>query len=269
MSLIEAIRADAAKLLQEGQVKMVLGYRARYDRRLPLLITKGDQVSALVYDEACWQNLPTYIRKSEVRSAMPVAIVCRPEGIRSLLVLASEAQITDDAVRVLAVVGGEYRGAMDLPAAAQLIKDLPPAPVAPEIARKLDELAALSANDRAAFWRDALAPCTRCYACRASCPVCYCQNCVVERNTPQIVSTTAAPHGNFAWNIVRAFHQAGRCTLCGACQTACPQNLPLMLLNAWIERQVREEFAFVSGSGLDAKPFIGSWSPNDDDKFIR
>ena len=118
MSLIEAIRADGAKLLQEGEVKMVLGYRSRYDRRLPLLITQADQVSALVYDEECWQNLPTYIRKGEVRSAMPVAIVCRPEGIRSLLVLASEAQIAPDAVRVLAVVGSEYRGAMDLAGAA-------------------------------------------------------------------------------------------------------------------------------------------------------
>jgi len=42
-----------------------------------------------------------------------------------------------------------------------------------------------------------------------------------------------------------------------------------MLLNAWIEQQVREEFGFQPGYDPEAAPFIGSWSPNDNDTFIR
>ena len=99
--------------------------------------------------------------------------------------------------------------------------------------------------------------------------MCYCTRCIVEKNVPQWISTAAAAHGNYAWNIVRAFHLAGRCTLCGACEAACPQGIPLMLLNALLAEEVAEEFGLRPGYDPEAKPVIGSWSPDDDNDFVR
>ena len=47
------------------------------------------------------------------------------------------------------------------------------------------------------------------------------------------------------------------------------RGVPLMLLNAGIERQVREEFDFGPSHDPEDKPLIGTWSPNDDNNFLR
>jgi len=53
------------------------------------------------------------------------------------------------------------------------------------------------------------------------------------------------------WNAIRAIHLAGRCVNCGACEQACPMNIPLMLLNHKLEKDSREAFGFEAG--LDAE----------------
>jgi ferredoxin len=268
--MIEALRADAAKVLAEGRAKLVIGYQARGGHRAPAFITDPAKTAALIYDDACKQNLAAYLRKPEVRAGVPVAIVAPPAVMRGLVVLAAESQLAGGDVVVLAVGDGAYYGALDLKATAALLKgkypDLAPSP---ELLKQIQELSAMSPQERAAFWTAQFAKCTRCYACRASCPLCYCSRCIVERNVPQWISTAAAQHGNYAWNVIRAFHLAGRCTMCGACEAACPQGIPLMLLNAMLATEVAEEFGVKPGYDLEAKPVIGSWNPDDSEGFIR
>jgi len=271
---VDALRADAAALLQSGRVKVVLGYRARGGRRIPVLLTDAAGAADLVYDAECKQNLAAYLRKPEVRKLLPAGVVAAPAVMRSLVLLAAESQIPADAVTVLAVGDGaavnEYHGVLDLPGVTQLLREkysnlLP----SEELLAKVKELAAMSDEARAEFWTEQFSKCTRCYACRAACPGCYCQCCLAEKNVPQWISTTSLAHGSFAWNVVRAFHQAGRCTLCGACEAACPQGLPLMLLNVHVSQCSEREFSHKPGYDLTEKPLIGSWNPDDDDKFVR
>ena len=270
MEVIEALRQDAAKLLADGRAKVVIGYQARGQHRAPVFITDAAQVSVLVFDDSCKQNLAAYLRKPEVRRLMPAALVATPAVMRSLVVLQAESQLADGAVLVLAVGGGEYHGVLDLAGAAALLKEkyarLAPSP---ELMARVKELAAMSAADRAAFWSAEFAKCTRCYACRAACPMCYCTRCIVEKNLPQWISTATAAHGNYAWNIIRAFHLAGRCTLCGACEAACPQGIPLMLLNTLLADEVEKECGVKAGYDPAAKPVIGSFDPDDDNDFIK
>ncbi len=270
MEMIRALRDDAAKVLADGRAKMVIGYQARGDHRAPAFITDPAQASALVFDDACRLNLAAYLRKPEVRAAMPVAVVASPAVLRSLILLQSESQLSDGAVLVLAVGPGIYHGPMDLAGAAALLKekyaDLAPSA---DLLAEIKRLGALGPEDRAAFWADQFAKCTRCYACRAACPMCYCSRCIVEKNVPQWISTAAAGHGNYAWNIVRAFHLAGRCTMCGACEAACPQGIPLMLLNALLDEVAAEEVGARPGYDPAAKPVIGSFDKDDDNDFIK
>jgi ferredoxin len=268
VEIAEALRADAARLLAEGRAKLVIGYQARGPHRAPAFISDPAKVNVLVYDNLCKQNLAVYLRKPEVRLKGPVAIVATPAVMRSLMVLAAESQLTE--ATVLAVGKDAYHGVLDLAGAAALLKekyaDLAPEP---ELLEALAKLNALSPEARARFWTGQFAKCTRCYACRAACPGCYCQRCIVEKNVPQWVSAAAAQHGNYAWHVIRAFHQAGRCTLCGACEAACPQGIPLMLLNLALSEEVAKRFGEKPGYDPAAKPVVGSWKPDDDQGFIR
>jgi len=270
VEMIDALRADAAKVLADGRAKVVIGYQARGDHRAPLFVTTADRAASLVYDDACKQNLAVYLRKPEVRLLGKAAVVASPAAMRSLVLLMSESQLTGDDALVLAVGVGEYHGVLELAQVAPLLKEkyaaLAPAP---ELLREIEKLAAMSPEDRAAFWAGQFAKCTRCYACRAACPGCYCTRCIVEKNVPQWISTAAAEHGNYAWNIIRAFHLAGRCTMCGACEAACPQGIPLMLLNVLLGQEVEKEFETKAGYDPEAKPVIGSWNPEDEEDFIK
>jgi ferredoxin len=270
MEIIDALRADAAAVLTDGRAKLVIGYRDRGDRRMPVFILDPKQTDLLVYDAECRQNLAAYLRKSELRKFRPVAIVARPAVIRSLVMLHAESQITAEEVVILAVGDKEYHGILNLAGAAALLKEkyatLAPDPATLDLVKKL---IAMTPEERSAFWTEQFAKCTRCYACRAACPGCYCSRCIVEKNVPQWISTAAAGHGNYAWNIIRAFHLAGRCSECGACEAACPQGIPLMLLNIEIGQDVLEQFGAKSGYDPEGKPVIGSWSPDDKEDFIR
>jgi len=75
---MDTLRSDAARLLTEGKVKLVLGYASRGSKRRAVFITKPEQTSTLVYDSACRQNLAAYLAKPEVRGRFPVALVASP-----------------------------------------------------------------------------------------------------------------------------------------------------------------------------------------------
>ena len=100
---------------------------------------------------------------------------------------------------------------------------------------RFDEVARLEAmtpDERFAFWQNELSRCIRCNACRDACPACTCEKCVFDN--PNSGVENKSPANEFEeklFHIIRAYHVAGRCTDCGECSRACPQNIPLHLLN--------------------------------------
>lgn len=79
------------------------------------------------------------------------------------------------------------------------------------------------------------------------------------------------PHarGNLAWHLIRALHLAGRCTLCGACEEACPADIPLGRLNRMPARCVWEEFGYAAGLDPEAPAPLSTGSPEDSDRLFR
>ena len=63
---------------------------------------------------------------------------------------------------------------------------------------------------------------------------------------------------------MRAFHQAGRCVECGACETACAADIPLMLLNRMVARVVADSFPVTDAE----KSLLSGWSKDDDNSFF-
>jgi ferredoxin len=133
----------------------------------------------------------------------------------------------------------------------------------------IEEFLKKSPEERMAYWQAELGRCVKCYACRQACPLCYCRQCIVEKNRPQCISTSASLKGNFAYHIARAFHQAGRCVGCDECTRVCPAGIDLRLLNLALAKAAEENFSYRSGVDPDAEPIIGRYSENDKETFIR
>lgn len=73
---------------------------------------------------------------------------------------------------------------------------------------------------------------------------------------------------NTAWNLMRAFHHAGRCIDCGECERVCPMNLPLTELNRKVEKDVRQMYDYVPGIDPEVKPLLATFRPNDPEEFV-
>jgi ferredoxin len=267
---MELLRAKARELLENGVVKLIIGYgTGPEDSVRAIFIKKPADSERLIFNAQCQQNLAVYLTKHEIKHFGKVGIVAHLSTIRSILQMASEHQLKEDDVIALGVTADgkvvELSGFQKLEeyvAASGL--DLP------EADREIiDKLQAMSREERWNYWMDHLSRCIKCYACRASCPMCYCCRCQVEYNQPQWLAAEASPMGNFEWHVTRAMHLAGRCVNCGECGRACPVAIPIHLLNFVTVTTVKDKFAVAAGTSATLEPVMSNFSPDDKEDFIK
>ena len=266
MDLIETSR----QLLDSGAVKAVLGFQAgTHGVRRPVFVRKADQTGTLVFDAACRQNLAAYLTRAEVKKMGRVAVAAGPDTLRAILQLLAERQVKEEDLLPLAMTaGGEV---LQLPTAqaveehlALLAKELPAAD-----RETLDRLGRMTREERWAFWQGEFSRCIKCYACRNSCPMCYCGHCTMDCNRPQWVAEPSHALGNLEYHMVRAMHLAGRCVECGDCGRACPVGIPVHLLTFHGEESVHQQFGQRAGSSAKLDYALSTFRPDDKETFIR
>ncbi|MDP2647125.1 MAG: 4Fe-4S ferredoxin [Desulfobacterales bacterium] len=128
---------------------------------------------------------------------------------------------------------------------------------------------ALSPEEKGRHFENLLKPCLRCYACRNACPLCYCPTCFVDEHRPQWVGKSQDPADVATFHFLRAFHCAGRCTDCGACERACPVGIEVRQFTKKLEKDCLELFTWEAGMSLDERPPLDVYRPEDPDGFIR
>ncbi len=285
----DQLRQTCRRLLEEGQVQVVIGYGQNGGGpAYPVFITRPEDVDQLVWNDRCFANLTTYLKRKEIRSLGKAAVVVKACDERALVVLEKESQIDRGG---LVVIGMACQGAArlrepkcescesPLPRRADVSISPADAPLAGRQSTAAtpskDRFAALdaflekSSAERMAFWQQELARCVKCYACRQACPLCYCERCIVDKNRPTAIDTSATLKGNFAWHITRAFHLAGRCIGCDECTRVCPAGIDLRLLNLSLARAAEANFGYRPGMDSAAEPVLGSFSAQDQESFIR
>jgi ferredoxin len=119
------------------------------------------------------------------------------------------------------------------------------------------------------FFTQAIDKCIRCYACRNACPLCYCPTCFVDESKPQWVGKSNDSIDTMTFHILRAYHCAGRCTDCGACERVCPVGIPVRQFTKKLNKDAQELFSWEAGLTLDQRPPLDVYQPDDYNDFIR
>jgi ferredoxin len=277
----QSLRQAIKRLFAEGKVKSVLGYREHPLSKavVATLITRPEDVDTLIFDERCVQNLARGLNRD---LPLPVGIVVKGCDGRAVSMRITEGDFAREQIVAIAVAcpGVKADGkSLDercqrcemhvSPLADVAVGDTSSLPK-PEKTRAetIAKIKAMTPAERFAFWQKAFEPCTHCYACREVCPLCNCTVCVTDQNAPRWIEQTAKPSSNLMWHMIRAFHHAGRCVDCGECQRACPEGVPMHLLDLCLAEDVEELFDFETGVKQGGKwPFL-LFNPEDPDSWL-
>jgi ferredoxin len=294
----DKLQNTAKELLENKEVNLIIGFTKGSNplRMRSVFITDPNDVSKLSFNAHCVQDLAVFLKKPEVKKFGKIGLVVKGCDEKAVNTLIQEYQLSRDNIKI---IGVECRGAVKQNLADKgedsvkqstvydkclvcevhtpllydylVESDEPAFEINGDIKpyAKIEELDAMSVEDRNMFWQKEFEKCIKCYACRQACPLCYCTRCIVEKNTPQWIETNIEETGNAQWNMIRAYHLSGRCIGCGECERACPVNIPLMLVNEKMARDVFEKFGYKSGVDINAKPVFGTFDANDFNEFIK
>ncbi|OFV89112.1 MAG: hypothetical protein A3J75_03445 [Acidobacteria bacterium RBG_16_68_9] len=253
------------------------------------MIGTSGEAAQLDWGEGCLTNLANYV-PAAVKKAGRVGVVVKQCDMRAVQGLVQENQVrAEDLVLVGAACAGVKDGE-DIAAKCLNCDGTPHAlcdiVVDADGVRNVDRraeaaagrhsdprdaqvayLESLPAEVRWQYWQRQFARCLRCYACRAACPLCYCGSCIVEKHRPQWISPAIEAGGNTAWNVIRAFHLAGRCTGCDECARACPSDIRLDLINHKLRLETERQFR-ASGSDAQGKPVLVDFRMDDPEDFV-
>jgi len=266
---MDSLRNKAKELLDSKAVQVVVGYEnGSKDKIRAAFITDATQINRLVFNEKCTQNLAIYLVKEEVKHMGKIAIVATIPVMRTINVLISECQVTEENLVVLGI--SPEGQLLDFPTISVMENYLQSIqhenPDKDKLA--IEKIKKMTKQERWDYWKQTLETCFKCYACRAACPLCYCTRCAVECNQPQWIPVAPHKHGNMDWHMMRGMHLAGRCISCGECGRACPLDIPCHLLTMYLADEVHSMYGEKSGMKADMESVLSSYKPNDKENFI-
>ena len=274
---------------------------------VPVFATRPEDARALAWNERCVNNLTVYVREALKKAPGDrVAVVVKSCDARTVAALHRENQIDRERVLLLGVscagVWEKGRMAGKCHACREALSPLSDWTLTPEGAVKAERpetaqgrapetaqgraseaetarvedardteivaLEAMTAQERWDYWQRQFALCLRCYACRAVCPMCYCDTCISDARRPQWIPAAFDGKGNTSWNISRAVHLAGRCTGCDECYRACPAGIRLDLINRRLVREIEDRFGYNMETDPGAPAPLTTFQPNDPDEFL-
>jgi len=303
--LTDEIRAIARKLLREKKVEVVIGFErgSMPLRRRPCFVRKEEDADRLVWDGWCENTLAAYLPKRKEKAA----IVAKGCDSRAVVELIKEKQVPRDQVIVIGVPcrGMINRAQVEASVTPTRIAQAEGDPDFEETLRRSDFLLdgcktcghpnpvlydvlvgeplsekkqdsfadieafnAMKPEERWAYLSREVEKCIRCYGCRNACPLCYCPECFVDASLPQWIGKSIDASDTMIFHLMRAYHLAGRCVACGACERACPVGVDIGKLNRMLLKEVKDLFGYEAGLNLDEKSPLATFRPDDPESFI-
>jgi formate dehydrogenase subunit beta len=115
---------------------------------------------------------------------------------------------------------------------------------------------------------DVLSSCINCHNCQRVCPICYCRQCYFEsaalKLPPDNYMARAERKGalrfspdTLLFHMGRATHMALSCVSCGACEDACPMDIPVAQVFSLLADRAQQALGYVAGESLaDPLPLV-------------
>lgn len=280
--MIEKLRNEARRLLDEGIVSVVIGWQqgSMPFKTAPVFVEKGEDVDKLIWNNACTNNLAKYL--TDYPNDKKIAICAKPCDSKSINVLLSENQIKRENIYI---IGFTCAGITDSIKVADLgIDNLTEEtakfaclhcethiPVISDIIIGEEPTKTVYADDKLPetfeekrkYWENKFSKCIRCYACRQICPSCYCKKCFADRIEPKWTAKKATTDEAWMFHATRVMHLAGRCVGCGECERACPMSIPIEELSRDMAKYIKEIYNYTAG--VEEEPLLGTYKDTDYD----
>ncbi len=277
------LKNEAKRLLEAGEVAVVLAYGRGYDEKhpMPFAAKTVADVESLVFNEYCNFNMARYLMRYP--SGTKIAIAAKAADSRAIIQLVQEEKVRREDLVILGipaygmknqktgeVIDSKTTGGLHNPVIYDILlgeeihgqKIVSPYEV-------LAEYEAMDKEERWAFWKKEFDKCIRCYACRKACPMCYCDPCFIDQNKPRWADKAPQSPGNMMYHLTRFHHLAGRCIDCGECSRACPVDIPLYLFHKEVAKECEEMFGQAAGMKLEDKPVLVDFRVEDSDKILE
>ncbi len=248
------MKEEVRRLLSEKEVAGFLGLRR--DERgavVPHLFTLEniDEVESLVVEEDQRYSPGKILLK--IVAAHPgekIGVMARGCDERALIELHKRNQLNLDDIVILGVACTR----------ALAEKCRCPLPFPSKIAHgekvegvtgreELEAIEKLVEDERFRSWMESFSKCLKCQGCRSVCPLCYCPECGLAEES--IIRHGEVPPEFPVFHLARALCLAGRCIDCGACEEACPADIPLRKLSKRMQEIMKELFDYVPGMSPD------------------
>ncbi|HPB30789.1 MAG TPA: 4Fe-4S dicluster domain-containing protein [Candidatus Sumerlaeota bacterium] len=278
------LRKIAARLLDNREVALVIGWGegAIPGRTIPVFIDKPEDAALLVVNSRCENNLSVYIPRMKERGRL--AIVAKPCDLRTIVSLIQEKQVAREDLHIISFACSgieDHATGKRRPECVHCKVNTPPvydtliggeAPIwqeEPSAVDAIEEFKKAPPERRWEMFQAEMAKCIRCYACRNACPMCYCDECFVERSLPRWIGEGIELTDTMIFHITRALHAAGRCGECGACSRACPMGVNLGILAVKINEDIEKLYHDKAGMDPDKPPAFSTFRPDDYNDFIK
>ncbi|MGL4628455.1 MAG: 4Fe-4S dicluster domain-containing protein [Cetobacterium sp.] len=220
------------------KIDMIIGWKKEDDsiESIPAFIDEEAELDTLIFDEYCVNNLAKYLIE-ETHGGKKVGVFlkkCDRKGFDQIII---DNRLSKENVIVYEII-------------CDGMKDF----VTGEIFKKCEtcldenldkyaevkEIENMSYDERYEYWMGELSKCIRCNACRNICPACNCETCVFENKDEDVLGKANNESETGFYQIIRAYHVAGRCSDCGECERICPVGIPLGKINRKIIKDLEE-----------------------------
>ena len=254
-TMLEKVKDIASAILVEKKADGILGLiKGEWDIIQPHIFESPGEVDALVI-EPKWllaKMAVTVLRSS--REGYGLAVVVRGCDERALTELVKRNQIEKERLTTIGIPCTREQAQACMcsrPYPQKLDCGEPVEGIEPLSVESVKELLAGDGPARMEKWAGILKRCIKCYGCRNSCPICVCIPCKLEDQV--WVEKGVIPAEVLSYHLIRAFHLSDTCVACGACQEACPVNIPLMSLQLSMREMLRETYGYEAGLDPERK----------------